>query len=116
MSPYDMAAENAAYGAAKENTGNEAQSAMKGLDAAMAARGITGSGIQAANTRGIFEKGIGEQAGTDRSLAENRSSRVFAAQQAQKQMDEMQREFNLNLSATERNQMIQALIGAAGLY
>lgn len=123
MSPYDMAAENAAYGAAKERTGNEAQMALKGLQGTLAQRGVSGGGIEAADTRGIFEGALGQQAATDRSLAENRSGRVFAAQAAARDMAEKQREYNLSFQqseqqriATAQAQRLSALMAAAGMY
>lgn len=123
MSPYDMAAENAAYGTAKEHTGNEAQAALKGLRATMAQRGIGGSGIEASNTRGIFEGALGEQANTDRSLAENRANRVYGAEQSNKAAAEERRKFDLTFRqseqsriANEQSQRLAALLQAAGLY
>lgn len=100
-SPYDMAAENAAYGAAKERTGAALQSALKGLKGVMAARGISGSGIEGGETRQLFESGLSDLAGTDRQLAEQRASRAFTA--GQSDVDRMinTQEFNASLTANQ---------------
>jgi hypothetical protein len=79
--PYDMAAENAAYGRAKERTGLATQAALKNLRAEMVGTGRSGAGLGNEALSGLFSRGVGELADTDRQLAEARAGRAFGAQQ-----------------------------------
>lgn len=122
-SPYDPAADSAAYGAAKDRIGNEGASALKGLSEAMAARGISGAGTEAAGERGIFSNMQRELGDTDRGLAEGTANRAFTAGQAGLDRGERSREFNAsyNQSEAQRVQQFQlaqlsALLQGAGLY
>jgi len=77
--PYDPAADAATYGRAKERTGLAAQSAIRGLRSSLSGRGVTGAGIERANTGQIFGGALDNLAETDRQLAENTATRRFSA-------------------------------------
>jgi hypothetical protein len=113
VSPYDMAAESAAYGSAKDQIGNEGASALRGLRNYMNARGIGGSGIEAHGAQGVFGQMQQALGSTDRQLAENRAGRVFDAQQGGLQRAETAREFNV--SADQNAAALQADIMAKRL-
>lgn len=95
---YDKAAEDAAYAAAKERTGQALQGALRGLKGTMAARGISGSGIEGGETRQLFESGLSDLAGTDRQLAEKRADRSFQAGQSDIDRMIQSQQFGANLS------------------
>lgn len=97
-SPYDMAGENAAYGAAKERTGLATQAALKSLREQLSSRGIGGSGIESEMTTGLIKGGLGELANTDRQLAEQRAGRAFTAGQADTDRTIDQNKFNASLT------------------
>lgn len=59
----------------KERNANRTTAAMRGLDAAMSARGIFGSRIHAGEIGDVFTRGMGEEAGTDRALTVERGRR-----------------------------------------
>lgn len=88
MSLADQA-DQAAMTTAKEQGGERLAASLKGLHGLMAERGITGSGIEAANTRGLVGGNLQDMATTQRGLIQNRATRAaqvadrnFAAQQA----------------------------------
>lgn len=95
-SPYDMAAETAAYGRAKERTGLATQSALKSMREQMAVRGISGSGIEAEMMGDVYNAGLGDLAETDRQLAEKRAGRAFTAEQSNIDRLIQQQQFNAN--------------------
>lgn len=100
-SPYDMAAERAGYGAAKERIGMAMQRALQGLKAAMAQRGIRGSTIERAGLENVFGGGLSDLAGVDRQLAENRADRAFTAEQTDLTRADRGREFDASFGQTE---------------
>jgi hypothetical protein len=69
------AADTARRTESKERNANRTTAAMRGLDAAMSARGIFGSRIHAGELGDVFTRGMGEEAGTDRALTVERGRR-----------------------------------------
>lgn len=121
--PYDAAAENASYAAARERTGLAMQAALKGLHSSLAQRGIVGSGIDADKTADVYSGGLGDLAATDRQLAEQRADRAFTAEQSNTDRIIGQNEFNVGQQATalqaQQQQALarlQMMLSATGLY
>jgi hypothetical protein len=119
---YDEAAERAAYGGAKESTGLAMQSALKGLSAQMAQRGIRGSTIERGGLEQIFSGGLSDLAGTDRQIAEKRSNRAFDAENMDLARNENARQFDTDFYQTEAQReqsatsdKLQLLLRAYGL-
>lgn len=86
------AAEAAALTSAKERSGERLSSSLRGLREMMAERGIGGSGIEAANTRGLVGGALQDMNDTERGIIQGRVGRAqqvedrnFAAQQAANQ-------------------------------
>jgi hypothetical protein len=105
---YDVAAEAATYGRAKERTGQSLQAALKGLKGAMASRGIGGSGIEGAATSNLFGMGVGELAETDRTMAEGSASRAYSAGERDKDRSFQSNESRLDREQRERDRIAQS--------
>jgi hypothetical protein len=120
--PYDRAAETASYASAKDSTGQAMQSAMKGLQANLASRGLIGSGVEAAALSNLYSTGLSQLGETDRGLAENAANRAFTANQSNTDRTIAQQEFNAGQQATAQSAaqsswaaQLQALLSLAGL-
>ncbi len=72
----DLAAEQGARTASKENAGLRLRAGLRGLHGVMAARGIAGSGAEAAGTADLFAGSNMEEANTDRAIISARAKRA----------------------------------------
>lgn len=70
------AAEAAALTSSKERGGERLASSLKGLHELMAERGISGSGIEAGDTRALFNDYMHDQNDTERGLVQQRTQRA----------------------------------------
>lgn len=113
--PYDMAAERATYGRAKERTALATQAALRSMREQMAARGISGSGIEAEAMGNVYTAGLGELADTDRTLAEGQAGRAFAAEQSNIDRLIQQMQFNANTQNTGSSNSAQERLARLGL-
>lgn len=96
IGPIDTsAATSAAFGAAKDQSGQEAQASLKSLRGLMGANGLSGSGMEAEGDKGIVESALGEM-GT--------ASRQNATTQAGNALDEAKT--NQAAAITQRGQDI----------
>lgn len=133
--PYDTAADTAAYTTAKQQTGEALQASLQGLRNAMQARGITGSGVEGQQTESLYASGLNALSNVSAQNAETTAGRAFTANQSAAQRAEQAREYDEgqatdvakfnagnNLNANEFNVTTQAnklatLVGAyKGLY
>jgi hypothetical protein len=97
-SGYQDTADSKAYARAKDNTGAALAASLKGLQATMAARGISGSGIEGAETEKLFQGGLSDLANTDATQAGKTAEHAFTDEQAGKARGEQAREFDVGQS------------------
>jgi len=104
----DPAEEAAAKTSAKESAGLRLQSSMKGLEAAMAGRGIRGSGIEASGMADLFAESASDEATAGRERVAANAARTREVgnlnQQAQNQwsLANLQANTNLQMGAADR--------------
>lgn len=108
VDPYDKGAEDAAFGRAKDRTGQTLQAALRGLRTAMSARGLSGTPIEGERMSGLFEAGMGQLGEHDRTYAEGTARRAFDAGQTQTDRDETGRRFNLGFQQSEAARVQEA--------
>lgn len=94
-SGYQDTADTKAYARAKDNTGMALQASLKGLQATMAARGISGSGIEGGETEKLYQGGLTALANTDAAQSQTSAEHAFADAQAGKARNEQAREFDV---------------------
>lgn len=113
-SPESMA-QTAALTSSKERGGERLAASLKGLQGIMAARGISGSGIEAANTRDLVGQNLGFQNDTERAILEGKATRSQAlADAATTRTNQVQdRDFAAQQAANA--QKIQALLATYGM-
>ena len=98
IGPIDTsAATSAAFGAAKDQSGQEAQASLKSLRGLMGAEGLAGSGLEAEGNKGIVEKALGEMGTASRQNATTQASNALT-----------EAEQNQNAAITQRGQDIAA--------
>lgn len=108
-------AQRAALTQAKERGGERLSSSLRSLNGMMAERGITGSGIEAANMRGLFQENLHNQQDTENSLIQGRAGR--AAQLADWTRNRGANVEDRNYAAAQANkaQEVNALLGIYGM-
>jgi hypothetical protein len=104
LTAADMAAETGA----KENIGQNLQAGVRDADAAMAERGISGSGIHSAALKGLVSTALGEGATTDRSLVQQHAARKAQLEDEQFQADARAAETNAQLAGSWKIAQTQA--------
>ena len=121
--PYDRAAEAAIYGRGKERTGQAMQAALRGLSSQMAARGITGSGIEGDKIAEVFSAGLGELGDLDTQLAHEAAGRAFEGEQLNVDRRNTTNQFNAELErwyqqaqADQQRQRLSMLAQLTSLY
>lgn len=98
IGPIDTsAATSAAFGAAKDQSGQEAQASLKSLRGLMGAEGLAGSGLEAEGNKDIVEKALGEMGTASRQNATTQASNALT-----------EAEQNQNAAITQRGQDIAA--------
>jgi hypothetical protein len=100
------AAEDAAYGRARDQVGDEARGALTSLSDEMSARGLGGAGLEGALTGGILQKGQGQLGEVNREQAIDRMKRADEIQSQNYQGDLLQRAANLSANVGQRGQDI----------
>jgi hypothetical protein len=127
VGPIDTsAATSAAFGAAKDQSGQEAQGALASLRGLSAASGLSGSGMEAEGEKGIVENALGEMGSASRAnattIANNAETNAQGNQAAaitQRGQDIAAEEANATLAqqaaALKSQQSLQMLQMALGL-
>lgn len=112
---YEEEAERAALTASKERAGQRLRASIKGLDSMMSRRGITGSGIQGRGLAELVNANQSEQAGTDRQIIQNRTSRARAVDDANFQA---QLQYNTQVGQMQMadKQRLTQLLSAYGMF
>ena len=98
------AAQSAAFARAKDQVGQESSSALAGLHAALAGRGLLGSGAESRGTQGVVMQGQQQLGETSRSQAEQRASQAQTEALANQSAEVTQRGQNI----TQRGQTLAA--------
>lgn len=80
--PYEMAAEDQAFGAAKSRMAGSVKAALRSMNENLAARGVYGSSAGALGEAEIRSAGLSQLSGVNNALAEGRSQRAFTSDQA----------------------------------
>jgi hypothetical protein len=102
--PDQSAAESAAFGAAKDQTGQETSGALTGLQSALAGRGMLGSGAEIGGTAAVINKGQGELGAASREQATNHLANQLDIEKANQGAAVSTRGQNMGYSATTRGQ------------
>ncbi len=124
-SGYQDTADAQSFARAKDNTGLALQSALKGLQATMASRGITGSGIEGGETTKLFQSGLTDLANEGTAEAKTAAEHAFTDSQSSKALGEQSREFdvgqgtdvskfNAGLVADTQSKKLSAIMQAYG--
>lgn len=78
IGPIDTsAATSAAFGAAKDQSGQEANASLKSLQGLMGAEGLSGSGMEAEGEKGIIENALGEMGSASRANATTQANNAL---------------------------------------
>lgn len=78
IGPIDTsAATSAAFGAAKDQSGQEANASLKSLQGLMGAEGLSGSGMEAEGEKGIVENALGEMGSASRANATTQANNAL---------------------------------------
>lgn len=127
IAPIDTsAATSAAFGAAKDQSGQEAQASLKSLRGLMGANGLSGSGMEAEGEKGIVESALGEMGSASRANATTQANNALdlaktnqAAAITQRGQDIAAEEANASLAqqqaALQANSSLSMLKLALGL-
>lgn len=112
---YEEEAERAALTASKERAGQRMQASVRGLDSMLARRGISSSGIHARGLAELLANNQSEQAGTDRQIIQNRTSRARTVDDAN---FNAQLQYNTQVGQMQMadRQRLQQLLSAYGMF
>lgn len=108
-------AESAALTVAKESGGQQLAGSLKGLQQVMANRGISGSGIEAKNTRDLFGDYLAGQSGVTGNLAVARAQRAGQVSDRNYAGALDVAKTNTQVAADSARQRLSSLVSAYGM-
>lgn len=108
-------AESAALTGAKESGGQQLAGSLKGLQQVMANRGISGSGIEAKNTRDLFGDYLAGQSGVTGNLAVARAQRAGQVSDRNYAGALDVAKTNTQVAADSARQRLSSLVSAYGM-
>lgn len=108
-------AQRAALTQAKDRGGERLASSMRSLNGMMAERGITGSGIQGANMRGLFQQNLSDQQGTENQLIQGRAARAAQLADWTRNRGASVEDRNYAAAQAQKAQEVNALMGIYGM-
>lgn len=119
----DAQAANATYGAAKDKVGQQTTGALKGLQNQLAARGLSGSGLESAGYGKIYAGGASDLSASVRQQATEDAGHEREFYDTQRAGNRQTQQFNADLgerqqeaAAQQRSSALQSLLSVVSRY